>query len=177
MIVAMKSLILRIFIFGFLILCAQATFACQGPVGKTVGECAPNFTLKSVDGKTYQLNQLRGRVVLVNFWATWCKPCIVEMPSMQKAYKQLRKNNVEMLAISIDTNENEIQGFLKNQLQQHLDFPIFFDKDKAVSTLFGTYQVPETYVIDKTGRITDKVLGIREWDESMTTNYLKLLSK
>ena len=99
------------------------------------------------------------------------------MPSMQKAYKQLKKNNIEILAISIDSNEKEIKQFLDNELQQHLDFPIFFDLEKKVSSQFGTFQVPETYVIDKTGKIMDKVLGIREWDESITTNYLKLLAK
>jgi peroxiredoxin len=168
---------LRIFVLGIMILFASDIFACEGPVGKDVGQCAPNFTVQSLDGKTYELSKLRGKTVLVNFWATWCKPCIVEMPSMQKAYNQLRKQNVEILAISIDSNPKEIQQFLDNNLQQHLSFPIFFDKDKKVSTSFGTFQVPETYIVDRTGRITDKVLGIREWDESITMNYLKLLSK
>jgi len=151
--------------------------ACEGSVGASVGQCAPDFTLQSVDGKTYSLSKYRGKVVLLNFWATWCKPCIVEMPSMQKAYGQLKKNGVEILAVSIDTNENEIKQFLDQQIQQHLSFPIFFDSGKKVSSTYGTFQVPETFVIDKTGRITDKVIGIREWDDSMVTNYLKLLAK
>ena len=169
---------LRTFILGSLILFfASATWACSGPVGKEVGQCAPNFKIQSLSGKTYELNQLRGKVVLVNFWATWCKPCIVEMPSMQKAYNQLRKHNIEILAISIDSDTKEIQQFLDNNLQQHLAFPIFFDKDKRVSSAYGTFQVPETYIVDRSGKITDKILGIREWDESITTNYLKLLAK
>lgn len=169
---------LRVFILGSLILFfAPSLMACEGPVGKEVGQCAPNFSVQDLNGKTVELKQYRGKVVLVNFWATWCKPCIVEMPSMQKSYNQLRRNNIEIMAISIDSNTKEIQQFLDNDLQKSLSFPIFFDKDKKVSSMFGTYQVPETYIIDKTGRITDKVLGIREWDESITTNYLKLLAK
>lgn len=123
------------------------------------------------------MQKLRGKVVVVNFWATWCKPCIVEMPSMQKMFSMIDKKNVEVLAISIDTNQKEISNFLDNKIQEHLKFPVFFDQGKKVSSLFGTYQVPETYIIDKTGRITDKVLGIREWDDSITVHYLGLLSK
>lgn len=156
---------------------APDAIACNGVVGAAVGECAPNFSLQSVDGKTYSLSQFKGKVVLLNFWATWCKPCIVEMPSMQKAYLQLKKNNIEILAVSIDTSEKEIKQFLDNQLQEHLKFPIFFDSGKVVSAKYGTFQVPETFIIDKTGKITDKVIGIREWDDSLITNYLKLLSK
>lgn len=153
------------------------TFACEGPVGKSVGQCAPNFQVQNLNGKTFELSQMKGKVVLVNFWATWCKPCIVEMPSMQKIYSTLKKNNVELWAISIDNNTKEIKNFLDKDLDEHLSFPIFFDQDKKVSSAFGTYQVPETYVIDKTGRITDKIIGIRDWDDSITVNYLKLLAK
>lgn len=174
----MKSLFIRIFIVvSWITIFAPDVMACEGKVGVNVGDCSVDFTLQSIDGKTVTLSKLRGKVVLVNFWATWCKPCIVEMPSMQKAYLLLKKNNIEILAVSIDTNEKEIKEFLDNQLQTHLKFPIFFDKGKAVSSQFGTFQVPETFIIDKTGRITDKVIGIREWDESITLNYLKLLSK
>ena len=79
--------------------------------------------------------------------------------------------------MSIDSNEKEIKQFLDHQLQEHLQFPIFFDKGKKISTTFGTYQVPETFIIDKAGRITDKVIGMRDWDDSVIVNYLKLLSK
>lgn len=130
-----------------------------------------------MEGTTYDIQKLRGKVVIVNFWATWCKPCIVEMPSMQKMFTLINKKNVEVLAISIDTNEKEISNFLDNKIQEHLKFPVLFDRDKKISSLFGTYQVPETYIIDKTGRITDKILGIREWDDSITVNYLSLLSR
>ncbi len=174
----MKSLFIRIFIVvSWITIFVPDDIACEGKVGVNVGECSPNFSIQSIDGKSYSLSQFKGKVVLLNFWATWCKPCIVEMPSMQKAYLQLKKSNIEILAVSIDTNEKEIKEFLDNQLQTHLKFPIFFDKGKAVSSQFGTFQVPETFIIDKSGRITDKVIGIREWDESITLNYLKLLSK
>lgn len=169
-----KVLLLGLF---FLFLHWTNASACQGKVGKSVGDCAPNFSLKSIDGKTYDLEKLRGKVVLVNFWATWCKPCVVEMPSMQKAYAKLGSQNFEMLAISIDNDEKLINKFLDKDIQERLKFPILFDEGKKVSSSFGTFQVPETYVIDKTGKIVDKTIGMRDWDESITINYLKLLLK
>jgi thiol-disulfide isomerase/thioredoxin len=121
----MKSLFIRIFIVvSWITIFAPYAMACEGKIGVNVGECSPDFSIQSIDGKTYSLSQFKGKIVLLNFWATWCKPCIVEMPSMQKAYLQLKKNNIEILAVSIDTNEKEIKEFLDNQLQTHLKFPI-----------------------------------------------------
>ncbi len=173
----MKLLLVRILILAGCIFSYQNTFACQGPTGVLPGQCAPNFKVQTMEGKTVELYQLRGKVVALNFWATWCKPCLVEMPSMQKAYQSLKKGNFEMLAISIDSNPKEIQGFLDNQLQKKLDFLIALDPKHQVSSIFGSSMVPETFIIDKTGKITDKVIGIREWDDSLIINYLKLLSR
>ena len=100
--------------------------ACEGKTGKGVGDCSPNFSVKTIDGKVFELEKLRGKVVLVNFWATWCKPCVVEMPSMQKSYNLINNKNFEILAISIDSNSKDITQFLDNKIQDHLKFPIFF---------------------------------------------------
>lgn len=161
----------------FTVLFSSFSYACEGKVGKAIGDCAPNFSLKSIDGKTYDLSKLTGKVVLVNFWATWCKPCIVEMPSMQKIYSKYADKNLQLLAISIDNDTKLINKFLDNDIQQKLRFPILFDEGKKVSSMYGTFQVPETYVIDKTGRIIDKAIGIKDWDDSFTSNYIGLLLK
>lgn len=96
---------------------------------------------------------------------------------MQKLYSTLPKDKIEILAISIDSNPKEVQTFLDNKIQDQLRFPIFFDQGKKIASTYGTFQVPETYIIDPTGKVTDKVLGIREWDDSITVHYLELLHR
>ena len=130
-----------------------------------IGTPVPDFTLKDMNGKEYTLSSLRGKVVFVNFWATWCKSCKDEMPSMQVLYSYLKEKNIpfEMLAISMDriTTQKEIGPFV-NSLG--LTFPILLDPWGKTDGKYKLTGVPETYIIDKDGKLAEKIIGPRSWE-------------
>ncbi len=156
-----------------------AASKCEGPYGGKEGLCAPDFTLKTLDGNEVRLSSFLGKVIFLNFWATWCTPCAIEIPEMEKAYRKLRSHSFAMLAISIDTEgKAAIDKFFKETFKGEISsFPILLDPEKKISHQYGTFKVPETYIIDKRGRIRDKVEGIREWNDSLIRHYLELLIK
>ena len=148
---------------------------CEGVVGGAEGKCAVDFSLPGLDGKKIKLSDYRGKVVFLNFWATWCPPCLEEMASMEQANKKLASNRFAMLAISIDSEgETAIRKFFKGPLPS---FQILIDRDQKVSQRYGSFKVPETYIIDSTGRIRDKIEGVRQWNDSLIIHYLELLSQ
>lgn len=127
-----------------------------------IGFRAPNFTLKDLKGGTVSIANLRGRVVMVNFWATWCGPCKVEMPSMNRLYDDLRGKDFEILAISSDfQGEKIVRPFIT---QGGFTFPVLIDSSFKVNADYGVTGIPTTFLIDKDGVITHKVLGPRDWD-------------
>lgn len=129
-----------------------------------VGSYAPDFTLKDMNNIEYTLSSLRGKVVFVNFWATWCKSCKEEMPSMQALYAYLKERNMpfEMLAISMDrvTTQKEINPFARSL---GLTFPILLDPWGKTDGQYKLTGVPETYIIDQEGRVVEKIIGPRDW--------------
>ncbi len=157
-------------------LIASSAFAlCTQRVGGHEGECAADFRLKSLDGKEISLSSLRGKVVFLNFWATWCEPCKVEVPYLEKVYHAMEKENFVLLSVSIDSEgKKAIDSFWGNR---NAPFPVLLDSDQKVSRQYGTFKVPETYIIDREGNIRDKIEGIREWSDPMLIHYFKLLSQ
>ena len=131
------------------------------------GVAAPDFVLPrlaaggSPDQGLYSLAELEGRVVLVNFWATWCAPCESEMPAMERLYQELPRGGFELLAVSIDDIAADVEGF---QERYQLSFPILLDKDQRVYKLYQTMGVPESLLIDQRGHIVERYVGPREWD-------------
>lgn len=126
------------------------------------GTAAPGFELGRVgDGPPVSLESLRGQVVLLNFWATWCKPCEDEMPAMQRLYEALRDEPFELVAVSVDDGEEEVRRF-RDRLG--LEFPILHDPDKRVSGRYQSHRFPETYLIDRDGTLVARYIGPREWD-------------
>ena len=157
------------------LLLAPGLFAaeCKGKVGGQEGQCAPDFSLPDINGKTVKLSGHQGKVIFLNFWATWCKPCVDEMASMRHAYSKLKSKDFEMVAVSIDSEGfPAIKKFFGDQLPE---FQLLLDQSHKVSHEYGTFKVPETYIIDKTGKVRDRVEGIREWDDSLFLHYLELL--
>ncbi len=139
-----------------------------------VGFKAPDFTLKSVDGKEYTLSDLKGKVVFVNLWATWCPPCKEEIPSMVKLYNKLKGGNFEILAISEDTDIEAVKKFIK---QYKITFPVLMDTDKKVYNLYKATAVPETHLINKKGFLEDSTIGSFNWYDKELISAVESLMK
>jgi len=136
-----------------------------------VGDPAPNFILRGLDGKMVSLSDHRGHVVLVNIWATWCPPCVDEMPSMEKLYQELKGENFEILAISIDAlGEKAVAPFMK---KYNLSFPALMDPDGTVKTLFQTTGVPESFIINQEGILIEKVIGPKDWATPPVVSFFR----
>jgi len=136
----------------------------------SMGETAPDFTLKTMQGEEVTLSELRGKVVLVNFWATWCPPCRQEMPSMEKLYQHLKGQYFEMLAINVEENGPEaVAAFLEDKSHS---FPILFDPQAQVQRLYNVSRYPETFVVDRNGIVVEHVRGAIDWMQPDVVEYL-----
>jgi thiol-disulfide isomerase/thioredoxin len=146
-----------------------------GSVSKAVeGGAAPDFTVKDLDGKEVTLSSLKGSVVLVNFWATWCPPCKEEIPSMIKLNQAMAGKAFRMLAISIDEGGKEaIDNFFKG----NKDLPVYLDTDAKAAQTYGTTGVPETFIVDKQGVIQKKIVGGMDWSAPEVIAYMDELQK
>ncbi len=123
---------------------------------------APDFTLRDVEGKTHKLSDYRGKVVMINFWATWCPPCRYELPSMQRAYEKLKRSDVEFLAINLGEDADTIFTFTADY---PVTFPLLMDLDSSVSNMYPVIGLPTTYFVNPEGQLVYRAIGSREWDE------------
>ncbi|WP_457600901.1 peroxiredoxin family protein [Hydrogenivirga sp.] len=119
------------------------------------GDIAPDFTLKTIDGREVSLKDYRGKVVLINFWATWCPPCRNEMPLFVRVYKRHRDKGFEILAVSTDSSLDPVKKFVK---EFRINFPVLYD-DKNVVSLYGIQGLPTSFLIDREGKIIKVRLG------------------
>jgi cytochrome c biogenesis protein CcmG/thiol:disulfide interchange protein DsbE len=127
---------------------------------------APQFVLG--DGtRTVDLSKLRGRVVVLNLWATWCAPCIEELPSLLALQRQMP--DLAVVAVSMDQDPDVYHHFL---VEHHVDVLTVRDDQQRVNQLYGTVQIPETYIIDKQGVLRRKFIGAQDWTSSEITGYL-----
>ena len=134
-----------------------------------IGETAPDFTVRD-STKTVALHELRGQVVVLNFWATWCPPCVEEMPSLVNLQSKVKDNGVTVLAVSIDVDSQAYHKFLQDH---HVDLLTVRDPDQKAPTLYGTSMWPETYIIGRNGVIRRKFIGAVDWNEPDIVSYLK----
>ena len=121
-----------------------------------VGGPAPSFELKTLKGKIFKSSDLKNKAVILNFWATWCVPCIHEMPELNKAYTSFKNDDVEIIAINFAETRSEVDEFVN---KYHLEFPILLDKYGDVSQDYRVRNLPVTYFISPDGIIMDLVLG------------------
>ncbi|MCG8590854.1 MAG: TlpA family protein disulfide reductase [Proteobacteria bacterium] len=136
------------------------------------GQPAPAFELEKLSGGSLALESLRGHVVLINIWATWCKPCEDEMPAMERLYQGLSGSGFELLAVSIDDERDPVEAF---QARYRLGFPILLDPDQGVSRLYQTTGVPESILVDAEGRVVERYIGPREWDDPLYAGRIREL--
>lgn len=145
--------------------------ACSAPPDvAVVGKTAPDFTLIDRQGKTWTLSDLKGQVVFVNFWATWCAPCREEMPSMQELHEELPKETFKMLAI-LNNDEPALADSFAAKLG--LSMPILDDQANTVGIKYGLTGVPETFIINKKGIIVRKFIGPAQWNSPRYIQMLK----
>ena len=137
---------LRMLATAVLAIASTGVAAALPPVGKP----APDFAAKSDSGRNVRLSELRGQVVLINFWASWCSPCRQELPLLSKIYTQYRGAGFALLAVNVDDNRKDAESMLK---RLDLKFPTLFDGNKKVAKLYGVDTMPATLVIDRDGRV------------------------
>jgi peroxiredoxin len=126
------------------------------------GPLAPDFELTDIDDNMHRLSDYRGKVVIVNFWATWCPPCRFELPSMEKLWQAVQKEGVVMLAINIGEDADTIFTFTADY---PVTFPLLLDRDSSVIQKYPVLGVPTSFIIDPRGRIIYRAVGTREWDD------------
>ncbi|TAM44561.1 MAG: TlpA family protein disulfide reductase [Gammaproteobacteria bacterium] len=137
---------------------------------------AANYALEDLDGKTQHLSEQRGKVVLVNFWATWCPPCRKELPSMQRLWEKLKDEPFALHAIDTGETVDEILPFIF-ATGTELTFPILLDRDSKALKQWPVIAIPTTFVVDKQGRIAYRSVGGREWDDPKLIEELRRLMR
>ena len=135
---------------------------------------AKDFTLKLVDGGTVRLSSLKGKVVFLNFWATWCPPCRIEMPSMEALYQHFRNSGLEFVAVDIGEDKNYVAAFIK---RMNINFPVALDEDSSVAENYGISVIPTTFIVGKDGNIIIEKTGSRDWHTPEIINAFDLLIK
>lgn len=133
---------------------------------------APDFTLKDLSGKTVSLERLEGKVVFLNFWATWCPPCVVEMPSMEKLHKEFSNDGLVILAINYRETPEQVEAFIK---RHKLTFTTILDPDGSVFELYQAWALPVTTIINKRGEIAGRAMGARDWHSTDARGFFRQL--
>ena len=137
----------------------------------TEGDRAPAFRLPTPEGRFVNLSDYRGKVVMVHFWATWCPPCVDEMPELEALHRQLNGKDFELLAISVDEGG---PGIVTAFMKKHgLSYPVLLDPARSISGLYGTFKFPETYIVDRNGVVAYKAIGSREWTMPVNRNIVE----
>jgi peroxiredoxin len=140
-----------------------------GPVGRAAALAvtrpaepiaASEFELVDPAGRPFRLRDLRGRVVLLNFWATWCAPCREEMPALEKVARELGPRGLTVVGVNVKESKAAVEAFAR---EHELSFPLLLDRDGQVSARYQVYALPVTFLIDGRGRVVGTALGIRDW--------------
>jgi len=133
---------------------------------------AQNFILPDLNDKKVSLEDHRGKVVFLNFWATWCPPCRAEMPSMEKLYDKFKNKDFTILAVNLGENISQVKAFKETY---KLNFPILLDADGSLGLIYGAISIPTTYLIDRNGYILGAALGPRDWASDDAFELIKSL--
>jgi peroxiredoxin len=156
-----------------LILALLAAFsACySGSRPPHIGSAAPDFTVADSD-RSLKLSDFRGQIVVLNFWATWCPPCVEEMPSLVEMQRRMKAKGITVVAVSVDVDQGAYNQFLKDH---NVDLLTVRDAAHKSNTLYGTFKFPETYIIDRNGVMRRKFIGAIDWTAPDITDFLSKL--
>jgi cytochrome c biogenesis protein CcmG/thiol:disulfide interchange protein DsbE len=136
------------------------------------GDKAPKFTITTEAGTKVSNKEFGGKLLVLNFWATWCPPCVEEMPSLNEFARVMQPQGVVVLGVSVDRNEKTYRDFLaRNQLS----FQVARDPEENISSTYGSFKWPETYVINPDGKVVQKYIGPRDWTDPQIVNSIKSL--
>ena len=153
---------------GFVIICASISLANAA----TISGPAADFTLKSLNGKNLKLSEMRGNVVLVNFWASWCGPCRLEMPLLNDLHNKYAPLGFTVIGVNVEEKTENARSFIKNY---PVDFPILLDSQNKVSKLYNVVAMPTTVVVDRDGNMRFLHQGYKSGDEVAYRNMVKKL--
>jgi peroxiredoxin len=156
----------------FLVAAALAAGFASG--ARAAGSAAPDFSLPARDGSTVQLSALKGQVVMINFWATWCGPCRQEMPLLGQLQSKYEPLGFTLLGVNVEPDSAAAVGWLKGM---HVDFPILFDRKNAVAASFGVEGMPSSVFIDRAGNVRYVHRGYQPGDESKYADMIRSLVK
>jgi peroxiredoxin len=143
-----------------------------GPVA--IGDSAPEFSVPALTSGSVDLKNYRGQIVVLNLWATWCPPCVEETPSLVDFAEKMKAHGVVVLGISVDEDVKDLQDFVQ---RNHISYPVGRDPDRSLSARYGTYQFPETYILDRHGNVAEKVIGATDWSDSRIQNFVLGLAR
>jgi cytochrome c biogenesis protein CcmG/thiol:disulfide interchange protein DsbE len=136
-----------------------------------IGTAAPDFTIQDAD-RTVALRDLHGKTVILNFWASWCGPCVEEMPSLLQLQQRFKDKGVTVVGVSIDVDRDAYHKFLKDY---KIDFVTVRDPDQKTSAVYGSFKWPETYIIDRNGIVRRKFIGAVDWGQPEIVDFLNKL--
>ncbi|MEM5948499.1 TlpA disulfide reductase family protein [Spirochaetia bacterium 38H-sp] len=131
---------------------------------------APDFIVKALDGKDVSLSDYEGKVVFLNFWATWCPPCRMEMPWIETMVQKIKGHDVVFLAINVQEDKDTVKAFIE---ENNYTFPVLLDTSGTVSGIYGVSGIPTTYFIDKKGMVRGRLVGAHNWDSDPIYKIIK----
>ena len=177
-----KKTIITLFVIGFSLSYFLVSGKGNSPLANTTAQgetpvqpLAPAFTLPNMNAVPVSLADYRGKVVVLNFWASWCPPCRAEMPSMDQLYREMKGNNFTVLAVNVETNGRPaVTNFIK---KIPISFPVLLDDAQKVSELYQVSGLPQTYIINKQGEIVQQITGAIDWNAPKTREFILSLIK
>src|SRR5208337_2657966 len=139
-----------------------------------IGDSALDFSVPAFPSGSLHLESYHGQIVVLNFWATWCPPCVEETPSLEQFAEKMRDRGVIVVSVSVDEDQKALQDFIQ---KNHISYPVGRDPDRALAARYGTYQFPETYILDRRGLIAEKVANAIDWDDPRIQNFVLDLAR
>jgi thiol-disulfide isomerase/thioredoxin len=148
------------------------SIAAVGTLEPWGGGAAPALALTDIEGRAHDLSAYRGKVVLLNFWATWCEPCRQEMPSIQRLRDKLAGKPFAAIAINVDEPEARVRLFIK---QTGFDLPVLLDPNKTITRTWGVRVLPVTFIVGKDGRVRYRLIGDLDWSSDRVVGLISEL--